>query len=80
MLQVRRAEMPSVWHRMDRAPRRRHGAPCRARELRLRPRAVHGVPFGLGIERVAMLKYEIPDIRMLIDGDVRFLEQFQGIA
>ena len=36
--------------------------------------------FGLGIERVALLRYEIPDIRMLVDGDVRLLEQFQGVV
>jgi phenylalanyl-tRNA synthetase alpha chain len=35
-----------------------------------------GFAFGLGVERVAILKYAIPDMRMLIDGDVRFLEQF----
>jgi phenylalanyl-tRNA synthetase alpha chain len=39
-----------------------------------------GFAFGLGIERVALLRYEIPDIRMLVDGDVRLLEQFQGVA
>jgi phenylalanyl-tRNA synthetase alpha chain len=35
-----------------------------------------GFAFGVGIERIAMLRYAIPDIRMLVDGDVRFLEQF----
>jgi phenylalanyl-tRNA synthetase alpha chain len=35
-----------------------------------------GFAFGLGIERVAILKYAIPDIRTLIEGDVRFLERF----
>jgi phenylalanyl-tRNA synthetase alpha chain len=35
-----------------------------------------GFAFGLGVERVAILKHAIPDMRMLIDGDVRFLEQF----
>ena len=35
-----------------------------------------GFAFGLGIERVAILKYAIPDMRMLIEGDVRFLAQF----
>jgi phenylalanyl-tRNA synthetase alpha chain len=35
-----------------------------------------GFAFGLGIERVALLKYAIPDMRLLIEGDVRFLEQF----
>ena len=35
-----------------------------------------GFAFGIGIERVAILRYGIPDIRMLVEGDVRFLEQF----
>jgi phenylalanyl-tRNA synthetase alpha chain len=39
-----------------------------------------GFAFGLGVERVALLKYAIPDMRMLIDGDVRFLSQFGGAA
>jgi phenylalanyl-tRNA synthetase alpha chain len=38
-----------------------------------------GFAFGLGIERVALLRYAIPDMRMLLDGDVRFLEQFEGV-
>jgi len=39
-----------------------------------------GFAFGLGIERVAMLRYEIPDMRMLVDGDVRLVQQFRGVA
>ena len=39
-----------------------------------------GFAFGLGIERVAMLQYAVPDIRMFGDGDVRFLAQFEGVA
>jgi phenylalanyl-tRNA synthetase alpha chain len=35
-----------------------------------------GFAFGLGIERVAMPRYGIPDMRLLYSGDVRFLEQF----
>jgi phenylalanyl-tRNA synthetase alpha chain len=35
-----------------------------------------GFAFGLGIDRVAILKYGIPDIRLLVDGDIRFLAQF----
>jgi phenylalanyl-tRNA synthetase alpha chain len=35
-----------------------------------------GFAFGIGIERIALLRYAIPDIRMLVDGDVRFLAQF----
>ena len=36
-----------------------------------------GYAFGLGIERLAMLKYGIEDIRIFFDGDIRFLEQFK---
>jgi phenylalanyl-tRNA synthetase alpha chain len=39
-----------------------------------------GFAFGLGIERVAMVRYGIDDMRLLVEGDVRFLEQFQGAA
>jgi phenylalanyl-tRNA synthetase alpha chain len=35
-----------------------------------------GFAFGLGIERVALLLYGVPDIRLFYEGDVRFLEQF----
>ncbi|MFP5361602.1 MAG: phenylalanine--tRNA ligase subunit alpha [Thermoleophilia bacterium] len=37
---------------------------------------VQGFAFGLGIERIAMLKHGVPDLRLLYDNDVRFLEQF----
>lgn len=36
-----------------------------------------GYAFGLGIERLAMRKYDIPDIRMLYENDIRFLSQFR---
>jgi len=35
-----------------------------------------GYAFGIGIERLTLLKYGIPDIRVLFENDVRFLEQF----
>ena len=41
------------------------------------PEMVSGFAFGLGIERVAMLRYGIADIRLLYGGDVRFLRQFR---
>ncbi len=44
------------------------------------PERYTGFAFGMGIDRVALLEYAIPDIRMLFDGDVRFLEQFAGVA
>jgi len=37
---------------------------------------VNGFAFGMGIERVAMLKYGINDMRLLFENDVRFLSQF----
>ena len=37
----------------------------------------NGYAFGLGIERIAMLKYGIDDIRLLYEGDVNFLRQFR---
>lgn len=40
------------------------------------PLAVTGYAFGMGIERIAMVKYGIGDIRMLYENDLRFLEQF----
>ena len=39
-----------------------------------------GFAFGLGIERVAMIRYGVPDMRLFVEGDVRFLEQFVGVA
>jgi len=35
-----------------------------------------GFAFGMGIERIAFLKHGFPDLRMLYDNDLRFLEQF----
>jgi len=40
------------------------------------PEEVGGFAFGMGIDRVALLKYGIDDIRLLFDSDVRFLQQF----
>jgi phenylalanyl-tRNA synthetase alpha chain len=40
------------------------------------PEIYSGFAFGLGVERVAMLKYGIPDIRLFYENDVRFLSQF----
>jgi len=38
-----------------------------------------GFAFGMGIERIAMLKYQIKDLRLFFENDVRFLNQFTGI-
>ncbi|WP_291725097.1 phenylalanine--tRNA ligase subunit alpha [Bernardetia sp.] len=36
----------------------------------------NGFAFGMGIERIALLRYDIPDIRMLFENEMRFLKQF----
>ncbi len=36
-----------------------------------------GLAFGMGIERIAMIKYGIPDIRILFENDTRFLKEFR---
>ena len=40
------------------------------------PERIQGFAFGMGIERIAMLKHSVPDLRLFYDNDVRFLEQF----
>jgi phenylalanyl-tRNA synthetase alpha chain len=40
------------------------------------PERVSGFAFGTGIERIAMLKYRVDDIRLFYENDLRFLEQF----
>ncbi len=40
------------------------------------PNEYTGFAFGLGLERIAVLKYEIDDMRLLYENDIRFLEQF----
>ncbi|MDX6705170.1 MAG: phenylalanyl-tRNA synthetase alpha chain [Solirubrobacteraceae bacterium] len=40
------------------------------------PEKIQGFAFGMGIERIAMLKHRVPDLRLLYDNDARFLEQF----
>ncbi len=40
------------------------------------PDKYQGFAFGMGLERIALLKYEIDDMRLLYENDIRFLEQF----
>ncbi|TBW27067.1 phenylalanine--tRNA ligase subunit alpha [Gramella sp. KN1008] len=42
------------------------------------PKEYSGFAFGMGIERIAMLLYQIEDIRMFYENDLRFLEQFKS--
>ena len=41
------------------------------------PDKVYGFAFGMGVERIAMIKYGIPDIRFLYENDIRFLRQMR---
>lgn len=41
------------------------------------PEVYTGYAFGMGIERIAMLKYQINDLRLFFENDLRFLEQFE---
>lgn len=42
------------------------------------PEEYSGFAFGMGVERIAMQRYQISDIRLLFENDMRFLEQFQS--
>jgi len=44
------------------------------------PELYSGFAFGLGIERIALLKYNIPDMRILFENDIRMLRQFKGLS
>ena len=47
------------------------------RNYGLDPERYIGFAFGSGIERLAMLRYGIDDLRLFFEGDLRFLEQFK---
>ena len=40
------------------------------------PEKVQGFAWGMGVERIAMLKHGIPDLRLYFENDLRLLEQF----
>ena len=44
------------------------------------PKENSGFAFVMGIERIAMLLYQIGDIRMFYENDLRFLKQFKSIV
>ncbi len=63
---------PNVFAFVGEKGERSSGAAGRAYD----PERTQGFAFGMGIERIAMLKHGIPDLRMFFENDVRFLEQF----
>jgi phenylalanyl-tRNA synthetase alpha chain len=42
------------------------------------PSKYSGFAFGMGIERIAMLKYRVNDLRLFYENDIRFLNQFSS--
>lgn len=46
------------------------------RQTNINPEKYSGFAFGMGMDRMAMLRYRIPDLRMLFENGLRFLEQF----
>jgi phenylalanyl-tRNA synthetase alpha chain len=44
------------------------------------PERYTGFAFGMGYDRLAMIRFGVPDIRLLWESDVRFLQQFQGLG
>jgi phenylalanyl-tRNA synthetase alpha chain len=40
------------------------------------PKEYSGFAFGMGIERITLMRYEIDDMRLLYENDMRFLKQF----
>jgi phenylalanyl-tRNA synthetase alpha chain len=49
------------------------------RACKLDPERYSGFAFGCGLDRIALLKYGLPDLRLLFGGDERLLRQFEGV-
>lgn len=49
------------------------------KNCKIDPNDYSGFAFGMGIERIAMLLYQIDDIRMFYENDIRFLKQFKSV-
>ena len=52
-------------------------APMLAKNCGIDPNVYSGFAFGIGIERIAMLKYGINNIGLMFENDLRFLKQFE---
>ena len=61
---------------MDRDFRMRNDSSKVLKMSGIDPEVYSGFAFGVGLERIALLKYEIDDMRLLYENDDRFLSQF----
>ena len=43
------------------------------------PEEYSGFAFGMGVERITMLKYNVKDLRMYSENNVKFLQQYKGV-
>jgi len=50
------------------------------RSVKLDPEAYQGFAFGIGVERPALLKLGVNDMRLFIENDLRFLNQFPALS
>lgn len=50
------------------------------RNCNVDPEEFTGFAFGMGIERITMLRYQINDLRLFSENDIRFLRQFQSVS
>ncbi len=53
--------------------------PAVLNNCKIDPEKYTGFAFGMGVERIAMLKYQINDIRLFFENDVRFIQQFKSV-
>lgn len=53
--------------------------PNMLRNFKIDPEAYTGFAFGMGVERITQIKYQVNDLRLYSQNDVRFLKQFQSI-
>jgi phenylalanyl-tRNA synthetase alpha chain len=53
--------------------------PAVLQNCKIDPTQYSGFAFGMGIERITMLKYQVKDLRLFFENDVRFLKQFKSV-
>ena len=56
--------------------RLRYGASQRVENVNIDPEKYTGFAFGIGLDRFAMLRYNVNDLRLFFDNDLNFLTQF----